>query len=157
MGVGFVAGDGAVGGDAWVDGGLDKVEDRGVGGGVPLGDHAVEADAVFISPGAWRGGGGRVLLEDGSGHLLGWCEQGGGRRGGLRRGDLGEGAGGVAEEQCCGEQIRQAHGSFSADQDSACADLVLEGEGDQLGEGRSMESMMRTSMGSLAGTSLRPS
>ena len=89
MSLGLVADDGAVGGDAGIDRGLDEVEDCGVGGVVPLGDHAVETDAIFVSPGAGRGGCGRVLLKDGCGHLL---------RGSGRRGELREGAGDEAED-----------------------------------------------------------
>ncbi len=161
VGLGLVADDCAVGGDAWIDGGLDEVEDCGVGGVVPLGCHAVQTDSVFVAPGAGGGGGGRALLEDGRGHHLGGGGQGGGRRGGLwrcglRRGHLRECDGGEAEDECCGEQIRQAHDRSPMNRIPRRRSLVLEGEGDQLGEGRSMESMTRTSMGSLARTSLRP-
>ncbi len=82
VGLGLVADDCAVGGDAWIDGGLDEVEDRGVGGVVPHGGHAVQTDSVFVSPGAGGGGGGRALVEDGCGHLLGGGDCGGhGQRG----------------------------------------------------------------------------
>ena len=68
VGVGFVAGDGAVGGDVFVDCGLDVGEVVAVGGGVPLGGHAIEQRAFFVSPLVVGGDG--PLLEDGGGHLL---------------------------------------------------------------------------------------
>ena len=93
---GFVAGDGAVGGDVFVDGGLDVGEVGAVGGGVPLGGEAVEQDAFFIGPLAGAGGiggAGGPLLDDGGGHLL--RGRGGGR-------DLGEGGGGNGEREGSG-------------------------------------------------------
>jgi hypothetical protein len=128
VGLGLVAHNAAIGGDAWIDGCLDEVEDGGVGGVVPHGGHAVEAEAVFVSPGAGGGGGGRVLEEDGCGHLLGGdnCGWRGLRGGGpcrcrtLHGGGLRGGAGGEAEDECCGESPGQSHDSFSADQHTAC-------------------------------------
>ena len=69
-----------------------------------------------------------VLEEDGCGHLLGGDDCGGrGLRGGgpcrcrtLHGGGLRGGAGGEAEDECCGESLGQSHDSFSADQDTAC-------------------------------------
>ena len=117
VGVGLVASNRPIGVDASVYCGLDRVVVRRVVGVVPLGHHAVQADAVLVSPGAGGGGGcGLRLLEDGCGHLL---------RGGGRRDDLRQRAGDEAEEECCGQQLGQAHASFSvnskaANQNTAC-------------------------------------
>ncbi len=74
--VGFVAGDDAIGGDVFIDCGLDVGEVSSVGGGVPLGGHTVQRDAFFVGPLTLVIDGGdyssRPLLDDGCGHLLRW-------------------------------------------------------------------------------------
>ena len=95
---GFVGGDGAVGGDVLVDGGLDVGEVVAVSGGVPLGGDAIEQRAFLVGPLVVGGDG--PLLEDGDGHLLGGGS--GGRLGGGN-------CGGQSDGQACCKIFNQLH------------------------------------------------
>ena len=111
---GLEAGDGSVGGDVFVDRGLDVGEVGAVCGGVPLGGHAVQQDAFFVGPlaGACRvGGTGGPLANDGGGHLLAGSGGRGGRLCGGCSGRLCGGRGGEANRQsCCCKYFHQLHG-----------------------------------------------